>query len=129
MICIITGNKKLATELALSLNNSGVQCRIVDVNSEELLTVLYESTISGAIVDSLIPNVPANAWLDVLGALGRRIPVIVLESDLGSSIQFGSSSRNSELLTSIQDVNVAEIVGLLRATGVVETRAGQAMLA
>ena len=85
MIVIVTAKTELAQALKLLLQLHGVAVRILHPNQAGVVASLYGAEVSGVIVDASMPNLPSDAWFDLLTNLGRRLLVIVLESE-GSAV-------------------------------------------
>ncbi len=123
-VAVLTENKLLAQELALVLEEAGSSAEIISVRDAKAFHKLYQESVVAAIVDSQLPNVPAAAAQDMLNSLGRRIPVVVLESrtDKSNASKTGFSMNFSDDITVLTHEDVKEIVATLDAAGVTALR-------
>jgi hypothetical protein len=87
----------------------------VDPASDLVIPSLYHSSITAIVVDSEIPQLRKSAWLDMLGSLGRRIPVFVLGRHEPQDPS--ATSRNDELLAWIDDPEASVLFSMLQACG------------
>ena len=115
MICLVTGNVKLREDLVKSLSEVSVIYREVDPASDLVIPSLYHSSVTAIVVDSEIPQLRKSAWLDMLGSLGRRIPVFVLGRHEAQDPS--AASRNDELLAWIDDPEASVLFAMLQACG------------
>lgn len=114
MICIMTRNKILAGELSAALASAQASYTILDPDVITSIQGLYHEDFSGAVIDESIASLPEHAWLDLLGSLGRRKPIFVIGSR--RSEDRAVASRNSELLTYIENPKAQDIMRLLSAS-------------
>ena len=117
MICLITRNQDLLKELTVLFDASHIHYRVLDPESDLALSSLYAPGISGAVVDEHMPQLNDQAWFDLLGSLGRRLPVFILGKDHPHEHQHAFASRNSEVISWIDKPNASELLALLDACG------------
>jgi EAL domain-containing protein (putative c-di-GMP-specific phosphodiesterase class I) len=115
MICLVTSNLRLSEALTRLLAERHIVCRTIDPSSPLVIPSLYGSGVKAVVVEKEIPGLLNNAWLDLLGSLGRRIPVFILGEK--KSYDTAVSSRNSELLVWVPDCEPDLVLGLLDACG------------
>jgi EAL domain-containing protein (putative c-di-GMP-specific phosphodiesterase class I) len=124
MICIITKNMQLASEVTKLLEEQKLSVRCFAADASEGILGLYDAGVMAAVVDESIGALPQHAWFDLLNSLARRVPVLVLNSkDSKDGFQKGSGhipSRNYELLNSLQEPTATEIVNLLLSAGLLK---------
>lgn len=117
MICLITRNQELVRDLTALLKKADVAFRVVDPASDLALSGLYTAGIAAAVVDDHLPSMPTNAWFDLLGSLGRRIPVFVLGRQNVASHDPAIASRNSELMAWVDAQDAAQLMSMLDSVG------------
>lgn len=117
MICLITRNHNLVKEVTRLLKSVEVSVRVLDPASELAIPGLYASGITAAVVDESIPGIPSHAWFDMLGSLGRRMPIFVLGRQHRPEHEHAYASRNSELIAWLDEPDADELVGMLDACG------------
>lgn len=116
MICIVSRNDKFVKELNEALTASQVAVSVLDPNSISSIHGLYAEGVTGIVVDESIAVIPGHAWIDLLGSLGRRIPVLI-NADGVKTTPKNLTSENSDLLTYMNSPSVREVLGLLLAAG------------
>jgi EAL domain-containing protein (putative c-di-GMP-specific phosphodiesterase class I) len=116
MICIMTLNHQLTAELTETMLQSGLKYLILDPAHPESVKELYSEGVRGIVVDELVSVLPEQAWLDLLGSLGRRIPIFML-GNRKSVDATNMASRNAELLTYIENATAPVVFSLLIASG------------
>lgn len=117
MICLITRNHELVKEVTKLLNTVEVTVRVLDPASDLAVPGLYAAGVTAAVVDESIPGIPNHAWFDLLGSLGRRMPVFVLGRQHRPEHEHAFASRNSELIAWLDKPDAAELVGMLDMCG------------
>ena len=117
MICLITRNQELLKELVKLFDNSKINYRVLDPESVLAIPTLYTGGVSGAVVDEEMPRLNNQAWFDLLGSLGRRLPVFILGRDHAREHEHAFASRNSEIITWIDKPSASELLALLDACG------------
>ena len=80
MICIATKRKDLARSLRQELQKAGTEAKVVDLNSKSFLKAFYDPEVSAVVTDDEFPGIPFGATADILNSIGRRVPVIVLQT-------------------------------------------------
>lgn len=115
MICLVTNNQELSRELSGLLSKSGVAVRLVDPASDLAVPSLYMAGVTAVVVDGVIPGLGRTAWLDMLGSLGRRLPVFIIGQSQTQDLEY--SSRTSELLAWVENPDATSIFAMLDACG------------
>lgn len=117
MICLITRNRELAKEVTRLLSGVEVTVRVLDPASDLAIPGLYAAGVTAAVVDESMPGIPNHAWFDLLGSLGRRMPVFVLGRQHRPEHEHAFASRNSELIAWLDQPDADELVGMLDMCG------------
>jgi EAL domain-containing protein (putative c-di-GMP-specific phosphodiesterase class I) len=115
MICLVTSNVQLRKDLSRLFREHDVLFRALDPASDLAIPSLYAAGVKGVVVDGEIPGMVASAWFDMLGSLGRRMPVFILGEKQGHDGAI--SSRNSELLVWVSAQDPETILSMLDACG------------
>ena len=115
MICLVTNNIELRKALSKLLQDSDVMFRALDPSSDLAIPSLYAAGVTAVVVDGELPGLTKAAWLDLLGSLGRRLPVFILGDNVG--YEHAVASRNSELLAWISNPESGSILAMLDACG------------
>ena len=116
MILISTKNEALQGALTGAFSALSVETVTCDPSSSDLVTHIYGERIKAAIVDNEVPLFPAVAWLDMIGNLGRRIPILVLGKK--GSTNKDSTGKFLDTVIWLQDPDSSEVVHLLDSFGV-----------
>jgi EAL domain-containing protein (putative c-di-GMP-specific phosphodiesterase class I) len=120
MICIITKDQVMARQFKALLTTEGIACIVVSPDSENAMRELYGQSIRAAIVDEVLASLPLHAWHDLLGSLGRRIPVFVLGHESAEQHTHAVASRNSELVHYCESSQPHEILSMLAVSGALD---------
>lgn len=115
MICLVTNNLQLRKDLTRLFREHDVLFRALDPSSDLAIPSLYAAGVKAVVVDGDIPGLVSSAWFDMLGSLGRRIPVFILGEKQGQ--EHAVSSRNSELLVWVPAGDSDSILKMLDACG------------
>ncbi|MCX6126445.1 MAG: hypothetical protein NTV34_17055, partial [Proteobacteria bacterium] len=118
MICIMTENQKLIDGLTSALSEANLQFRLLDPKLSASLAALYSESVTGAVVDEVVGGVPDQAWLDLLGSLGRRMPIFVLGTKKHGSAK-KVTIRNAELFTYVSSSSPNDLLSLMMASGAI----------
>jgi EAL domain-containing protein (putative c-di-GMP-specific phosphodiesterase class I) len=117
MICIISSNLNLVRQLGRKFTDLNLSFTVFDPSSEHAIPSLYAPGVVAAIVDGMFPTLHRSAWWDMLGSLGRRIPLVAVGKL--NNIEGSFASRTSELVAWVeQDSTAEEIVAILDACGI-----------
>jgi hypothetical protein len=116
MIVIITSHAQIRQTLTREFDERAVAYRVFDSASELALSGLYSSGVRAAIVDARISALAQSAWLDIVGSLGRRIPVFVLGHFVGDDRSL--HARTSDLIGWHDAGDPVGLLALLESSGV-----------
>lgn len=116
MIFVSIKNEILKERLKDTFSALGLETIFGDPTSSESINSLYDAHIVAAIVDAEVPPFPEIAWLDMLGNLGRRIPILVLGKQ--DNITKDSTGKLLDTVTWLLNPTPGEIVQLLDSSGV-----------
>mgnify|MGYP002143450567 FL=1 len=118
MICFILTNQNLVKNLKKDLQGLGGGFVFFAKKDGSILDQLYAKIIGiqALVCEPTLPGLPDNAWLDLLEALGRRVPVIIC-SDKSQHIDFEDRSR-SEMVSWLKSPLAADILEILDLSGV-----------
>jgi EAL domain-containing protein (putative c-di-GMP-specific phosphodiesterase class I) len=115
MICLVTSNLELRKSLTRLFREHEIVFRALDPTSDLAIPSLYAAGVKGVVVDSDMPGLVDAAWLDLLGSLGRRIPVLIIGEK--QSQEQSVSSRNSELFVWVPVDSPELILAMLDSCG------------
>lgn len=94
MILLYMRSCRLRTELGTLIQQLHEKVAIYDAADKDGMSALYDRSVSAVVSDASAGGLPEAAWLDLMSALGRRIPVIVVEDNQGKSVE-DAANRSS----------------------------------
>lgn len=118
MIVLLTDKTDISAKLKELLERHGLEAKVVSPSSPASVSALYTPEVVAAVVDANCPNLPENAWFDLLTNLGRRIPLVVLGSP---NVEVGAMQgpRGGGTITWLESPTPESILSVLDACGAV----------
>jgi EAL domain-containing protein (putative c-di-GMP-specific phosphodiesterase class I) len=120
MICILTNNLTLNAQLKRDLDALGISSQVLAATGRAALATIYGSDVSAVVADGEFQGMPVDAWLDMLGSLARRVPVLVLGSP--ESIGLSTTHTHFESVTWLESPSAQEIISILDGCGTLGVR-------
>lgn len=111
MIYLSIANEKLKKAVSKQLTKLGVAVESEKPSSKSYMG-MYQDKVSGIVVDCSHPNLPGNAWLDMLSSVAKRKPVLVL-----GELPLADNQFNSESIFRLEEPNSEGIISILRESG------------
>lgn len=112
MIVIALQDTDLADKLRDDLAEVGLESKIIRVRDKVFLSEFYESNVIAIIADDNFPAFPREATIDILNSLGRRLPVLIVQSSVSRYSPIGESKSHefNDQLTVLNSWNYNEIL-------------------
>ncbi len=112
MIVIALQDMNLAKKLKDDLLEVGLESKLIKVQGKNFLSELYEQDVIAIIADDNFPAFPREATIDILNSLGRRLPVLIVQSagGLNNSVAQSESHEFNDQLTVLTKQNYNDLL-------------------
>lgn len=144
MIFLYMRPGRLRSDLVTLIKKAQGDVTVLDADNSDGLKFLYDRGVSAIVADSAAGNMPEPAWLDLLSAVGRRLPIFVVTEDahnhastehpllsevIVDNLEEGETQHidlyRADTFARLVKVNAKEIVVLLEMNGALQSDGSQ----